>query len=170
MERNNYMSNSLMRQQGQGNIIGPYNAGKSNADLLAYYQSLQPNLSAEDFMGYADRGGFNPERLAAMPGNDGPIGNPNMTAGQIARDSVGDNMRESKMAEGDTFYNSADPAFEQENDARRRALEWVINSEALKSGHNIPQFTGGMPSDPNQINDMRLQALLSLAREKGGMR
>lgn len=164
-----YMSNDFFRPQGAGNILPPANAGKSDAELFSYYQSLMPGLNQQDFMDYAQRGGVNPDRIAAMHGNDGPIGNPSMTADELSYPIVGHNMDADRIAAGDPFHPTAGPTWDPENDARRKALEYMINSEAMLGNHGyIKQMTGGQTTDPGQVNDMRLQALISMAHDKGG--
>lgn len=153
---------------GQQGIIPPYNAGKSVQDLLAYYQSIQPNLNTQDFMAYADEGGFPGDMLAAMQGNEGFLPSDNLpTAGARAYRTVGHNMDDERIAAGDPFHATSGESWDPENQARRNALEWVINHEGLINNHGylgtmMNQFGG----DPNQIKDMRMQALLSMARDK----
>lgn len=178
MAENNYLSNFFSRQQGSAprsanstaneGIIPPYNAGKSVADLLAYYQQIQPNLNAQDFMAYANEGGFSGDKLAAMVGNEGFLPSQRRTtAGRLAYETVGRNMDGERAASGDPFQARSGPNWDPENDTRRKALEWVINQEGLiNSKGYLGGLMGGPLTDKNQIRDMRLQSLLSMARDK----
>lgn len=157
---------------GQQGIIPPYNAGKSDADLLAYYRSLQPNLNTQDFMNYANDGGYSGDRMAAVRGNEGFLPSDSLiTAANLAYGIVGKNMDGERIAAGDPFHGASGPDWDPENDQRRQALEWVINHEGLLNSNGyLGTMQNQMGNDPEKINDMKMQALLSMAREKGGMR
>lgn len=178
MAKENYLSNSYFRPQGfaprsanstaNDGILPPANADKTVEELLRYYQELQPNLNAADFMAYAEGGGFSGDRLAAMPGNEGFLPSQSLpTAARLAWETVGRNMDGERTAAGDPFHATNGPDWDPENDARRSALEWVINKEGLLNNKGyLGTLKNQLSGNPNQIKDMRLQALLGLARDK----